>query len=238
MSENTNLYDTLFRAAFAEPRAAKALSLFLLPDVLPVVIYHGKEKWGAPQQFAELIEGGRQALHVPHYEPVFINITTLADREITGSLRLVLGLVALKYTRLEMDEAAEELLTDLFHRGMADPRTRYLVRVAQQVYTLVKPEKVVDRLVAVATHKGYHEIEGGYMTWAEAKRKEGLEEGLEEGSLQRSRDVLIRQTDRKFGLTVSERERISACSDQGALDAALDEILDAQSKAQVLEKLP
>jgi hypothetical protein len=71
----------------------------LLPEILPVVIYHGKEKWGAPQQFAELIEGGRQALHVPHYEPVFINITTLADQEITGSLRLVLGLVALKYTR-------------------------------------------------------------------------------------------------------------------------------------------
>ena len=79
------------------------------------------------------------------------------------------------------------------------------------------------------------------MTYAEAKRKEGLEEGLrhgvERGALQRSRDVLIRQLDRKFGLTEAESERIMACADQASLDAALDEILDASSKAQVLEKL-
>jgi hypothetical protein len=60
---------------------------------------------------------------------------------------------------------------------------------------------------------------------------------LEKGSLQRSREVLIRQLDRKFGLTGAERERISACEDQAALDAALDEILDADTKAQVLAKL-
>lgn len=46
-----------------------------------------------------------------------------------------------------------------------------------------------------------------------------------------------RLIDRKFGLTGTERERIMACEDQAALDAALDEILDAPSKAQVLEKL-
>jgi hypothetical protein len=71
------------------------------------------------------------------------------------------------------------------------------------------------------------------MTYAEAKR----EEGLEDGSLQHSRDVLTRQMNRKFGLTDGERERIMACADQASLDAALDENLDASSKAQVLEKL-
>jgi hypothetical protein len=48
---------------------------------------------------------------------------------------------------------------------------------------------------------------------------------------------LARQLDRKFGLAEAERERITACEDQASLDAALDEILDASSKAQVLEKL-
>ncbi len=48
------------------------------------------------------------------------------------------------------------------------------------------------------------------MTYAEELLKEGLEQGLaqwreqglERGSLQRSRDILVRQMDRRFGLTL------------------------------------
>jgi hypothetical protein len=68
-------------------------------------------------------------------------------------------------------------------------------------------------------------------------RNEGLERGVEKGSLQHSREVLIRLVHRKFGLTDAERERISACEDQAALDAALDEFALADTKAQVLAKL-
>ena len=72
----------------------------------------------------------------------------------------------------------------------------------------------------------------------EKGRNEGLEQGLEEGSLQRSREVLVRQLDSKFGLASAERERILSCEDQTALDAALDEIITADEKASVLNKLP
>ena len=72
------------------------------------------------------------------------------------------------------------------------------------------------------------------MTFAQ----EMLEKGVEKGSLESRRETLARLLDRKFGLTVAERERISSCDDQAALDAALDEILDAETKAQVLAKLP
>jgi hypothetical protein len=206
----------------------------LLPEILPVVIYHGSEPWAAPLQFAELVEGGRDAAHVPHYEPVFVDLTRIENHLITGPLRLMLGLVALKYARKKMTQADVNLLTELLHRGSADPATRHLVQVVEQTYVTVKPESEVQALVAAATRLGYHEVEGGYMTYAEAKRRQGLEEG----SLQRSREVLIRQLDRKFGLTAAERESIMACEDQTSLDAALDEILDASSKALVLAKLP
>ena len=96
--------------------------------------------------------------------------------------------------------------------------------------------------MAAASRLGYYEIEGGYMTFAqemlEKGRNEGLERGVEKGSLESRRETLARQLNRKFGLTDAERERISSCDDQAALDAALDEILDAETKAQVLAKLP
>lgn len=62
-------------------------------------------------------------------------------------------------------------------------------------------------------------------------------EMLEKGSLQRSREVPVRLVARKCGLADGERDRTSACEDQAAPDAALDEILDADAKPQVLAGL-
>ena len=76
------------------------------------------------------------------------------------------------------------------------------------------------------------------MTFAQEMVEKGRNEGLEEGSLQRSREVLVRQLDSKFGLAAVERDRILSCKDSAALDAALDEFALADDKASVLNKLP
>ena len=118
----------------------------VLPEILPVVLYHGEERWDAPLQFAELIANGPDSPHVPHYRPVFVDLTTIPDDQITGSLRAVLGLVALKYSRLQLKQAAMDRLTELLHRGEADPAVRHLVRVVQQIYANVKSSDDVKRL--------------------------------------------------------------------------------------------
>ena len=210
----------------------------LLPEILPVVLYHGEEPWNEALQFAELIQGGAGSIHVPHYRPVFVNLTTIPDEEITGSVRAMLGLVALKHARLQLQRATMELLTELLHRAETDPAAQHLARVVEQIYVIVKSEDEMDELMATASRRGYFDVEGGFMTYAQKMLKEGVEQGLERGSLQRSREVLIRLVDRKFGLTEAERERIMVCEDQAALDAALDEFALAESKEQVLAKLP
>ena len=131
-----------------------------------------------------------------------------------------------------------ELLTELLHRAERDPAARQLARLVEQVYAQVKSAAEVRQLAAAASRKGYHEVEGGYMTYAQEMRREGLQEGRQQGSLQRSREVLARLVERKFGLTDAERERIMACEDQQAMEAALDLILEAESKEQILAMLP
>ena len=59
-------------------------------------------------------------------------LTEIPDDQITGSLRAVLGLVALKYSRLQLERAAADRLTELLHRGEADPEVRHLVQVVQR----------------------------------------------------------------------------------------------------------
>lgn len=209
----------------------------LLPEILPVVLYHGEEPWNEPLQLAELISGGAGSPHVPHYRPLFVDLTQIPDDRITGSLQAMLGLVALKHARLPLEQAATDLLTELLHRGEADPAVRHLARVVEQVYVNVKSAEEVERLMAAASRLGYPEVEGGYMTYAQEMLAKGRNEGLEQGSLQRSREVLIRLVDRKFGLTHAERQRIMGCEHQAALDEALDEFALAEDKAQVLARL-
>jgi hypothetical protein len=101
----------------------------------------------------------------------------------------------------------------------------------------VKSEEETDRFLAKAREKGYTEIEEDIMTFAEAKLKEGREKGLQEGTLKDKRDVVKRQLRKKFGLSEDEAARIDCIENLEALDAALDEIIDAGEKRQVMEKL-
>ena len=67
------------------------------------------------------------------------------------------------------------------------------------------------------------------MTYAEKMRSEGR--------VQDKQQVLVRQLSRKFALTDADRRRIEETENTELLDAALDEVVTAESKEQVLGKL-
>jgi hypothetical protein len=68
-------------------------------------------------------------------------------------------------------------------------------------------------------------------------KREGRAAGFNEGLVKDKRGVLTRQLERKFGLLEEEKALIDECEDLEALDAALDEILFAENKEEVLELL-
>jgi hypothetical protein len=85
------------------------------------------------------------------------------------------------------------------------------------------------------------EVEEAYMTIAEKLKKEGIEEGLEkgieEGKIQEKQQVLIRLLSKKYSLNEQDKQHISSISDPDKLDLALDEIVVAETKEQVLKLL-
>ncbi len=119
--------------------------------ILPVVLYYGERRWKAPLQLAELIAAEERSPHIPRFKPLFVDLTEIPDNRITGSLRAVLGLLALKHARLQIAQHAVELLTDLLHRGEAEPPGRHLAQIVEQVYVAVKSAVEVRRLVAEAS---------------------------------------------------------------------------------------
>jgi hypothetical protein len=73
-----------------------------------------------------------------------------------------------------------------------------------------------------------------YVTsWERIARKDGIIEG----KIEERREVLIRQLDKKFRLAPEEKTRIAASVDPDKLDKALDAILFAETKEEVLREL-
>ena len=66
------------------------------------------------------------------------------------------------------------------------------------------------------------------ISWAEARRQEGFNEGLTK--------ALLRLVDRKFSITEAERERIRSASDPEKLQTALDEIIEPDATVQSVLK--
>ena len=77
------------------------------------------------------------------------------------------------------------------------------------------------------------EVQESYMTIAD----ELMEEGELKGKIEEKQQVLVRLLKRKFGLSREETEQIMAVVDPYVLDRALDEIITAERKEEVLELL-
>jgi hypothetical protein len=71
-------------------------------------------------------------------------------------------------------------------------------------------------------------------TIAEKLREEGMQQGMQQGELQGKRIALLQLMDRKFSLSSHEEALISSVEDQKLLDQALDAVLFAQDKTEVL----
>ena len=67
--------------------------------------------------------------------------------------------------------------------------------------------------------------------------EESEQKGEIKGELKAQHKTLIRQLQKRFGLTPKEIEKIESVSSVEKLDTALDMILTAETKEQVLEKL-
>ncbi len=65
----------------------------------------------------------------------------------------------------------------------------------------------------------------------------GFHQGMEKGELTKQQNVFIRQLDKKFGLSAEDKNLILSINNPEQLDAALDEVVTAESLNLVLAKL-
>jgi len=209
----------------------------ILPEVFPVVFYHGRQEWTHPLQCADLVDALSRA-HVPHFEPLLFDLNRIDDKRLIGSVQTVVGLLSLKYIKHRFTEGLVSYLLQELHRL---PRESSFLHEFYLTLIKFKAEEELQRFLQMAREMNYREMEEDMMTYGQRLlkegRAEGLQEGRNEGRVEGLQDSLKRQLKKKFGLETEESVKINQIKDSAKLEAALDEILTAETKQQVLEKL-
>lgn len=206
-----------------------------LPPIIAVVVYHGRRRWNAPRTFGDYFAPSPsiEALN-PQFRPLLLDVGRISNesfRDLSVITRSALSALRYAFERGEglLHAALPSQVTDNptgevmdYFRGLVS----YLLRVSP-------PEEESAILNIVRTPAAREVV----VTIAEKYINEGLTKGRTEGALAERRGVLRRQLEKKFGLSDDERALIEGVDDLDRLAAALDEILFAESKQQVLDKL-
>jgi predicted transposase/invertase (TIGR01784 family) len=208
-----------------------------LPKVVPLLLYHGSRRWRYALSLESHIEGKREDAHTPRFTPILYDLRNVRRERVSGAVHTAVGLLCLKYIQQRFSRKIVRLLLDELHRLPQDERSRRYTEAFYAAIVRLKEQEEIDLFVAQARAMRYRDSEEAVMTYGEKLLKEGLEKGLEKGKLREKQEVLRRLMSKKFELSHEEASVIEHTEDIHALDAALDEIVMAESKEQVLEHL-
>lgn len=158
-----------------------------LPPILPLVLYHGKEKWTAPVEFSQLVdvdEDLRPALqpYLPTFQYLLEDLSTVPDDALRGTALRRMALLLLKHANdgdlwQQFAGWMETVKTIMTEREDGLKAVEALFRYIVLVTPTAPPPEV---RAAFRAYLG-SQTEEQMVSWAEQLREEGRNEGLAKG---------------------------------------------------------
>ena len=147
---------------------------FVLPAVVAILFYHGREKWSTGTQFQDMVETSPLTeKYVPKFEYVLRDLSEFGDEDVKGNVALRLFIdVSRRIFRPDFGERFDELLPLFAELSRKRTGMEYLETVLRYVYEVrddVDPKETENKLVGVVDE----EAKEGVVTVAEKLRKEG-----------------------------------------------------------------
>jgi len=205
----------------------------LLPLVLSIVVYNGKDRWLAPRELAELIcrIDGPLAADIPRLRYRLIEMEAYDEVELRGT-----NLVSL-LIRLERGRNQEELNAVIRDLAAAIPgpdegglRRAFVVWI-RRVLLAGKREEDIPELVNLEEFRTM--LLETVEEWNKEIEARGLEKGRKEGRQEGRSETLLQLLQLKFGdLDAGTRARVAAASTR-LLTAWTKRILTAERLADV-----
>ena len=207
-----------------------AAKLRALPPIIPIVLYHGRERWTVSSSLAAAIDSAdEEALAFAQgFGHILRDIGQIPAEELSRHAALRAGLLVLKRQAMELLDA---VLRDL-------PDDSELQRQAMEYIVRVYDGADLERLRSALQAAKQDRLEAFVGTIAETLieqgKAEGEAKGMARGLAEGEAKSLARLLERRFGpLPRSARDRIAAAPLE-QLDAWLDGVFDARSLDDLL----
>lgn len=196
-----------------------------LPPIVPLVIYHGRERWRVAGNLGTVIDWHEAVAlrrYVPEFEYHLVDLSTYSDEEILGIALARVGLLVLKYVFTgELLRRLPEILQLLPFREQS--ALEYLVtvlRYASETNRKLTREEFADLTEQLPTETGATMetmAEGWFNDGLRKGRREGrqkgLQEGRQEGRQEAGLELTLRQLQHRIGkINVRTQERLRQLS--------------------------
>ncbi|GAQ25683.1 Rpn family recombination-promoting nuclease/putative transposase [Tepidanaerobacter syntrophicus] len=226
-----------------------------LPIIIPLVIYHGKERWKASTALKEMINGYDKLTedvkaYIPNYEYLLYDISRFTDEEIKGKAQLKIFFTTVRDIFTKSGKGAWDSIDRAiaYLKELEDKQTatEYFETLMRYIFSVDKSltssdvSKIVKKIETT-----YPEGSEVVMTLAEKLREEGLKEGLKEGlekgmekglekGLEKGKreeriTTAIKLLTKKFGPLPEELKSKISKLDSVTLEIIIDGIFDYES---------
>lgn len=184
-----------------------------LPIIIPLVVYHGEDKWNIGVRFKEMIEGiddlpEKVKKYIPNYEYLLYDLSIYGDEKIKGEVKLRIFLEMLRAIfNKDFDEFMQtfersiEALEKLESQEKGIDYFETLVKYIMNARNDINIEDVYKSVKRISLERS-EEI----MTIAEQLIEKGIEKGIIEGKRKTAKNLL------SLGLPVEQIAKVTELS--------------------------
>jgi len=197
-----------------------------LPAIFPLLLYNGDKKWTAKTNIKDLISKSIPEKYIPNFSYYKI-IENEIPRETL--LKIHNAVSAIFYVEGSNPEELSKNFRDVLKLlEQEQPEILRLFRNWLNNLFGNKDTELTDQIEDLL------EVKSMFETALKQQQKKWTEQGIEQGELLEKQNVLIKQLSRKFDINEKDKNVIKDNTDFDSLDRALEEILFAQTKEEVL----
>ena len=197
----------------------------LLPVIVPLVLYHGPERWSAATRFAALLQAPPAlASYIPDFGYQLTDLSRYRDEEIKGAVGQRVALLALKHIfQPDLRPRLRDILClvrDLSEQPTGLDYLYTLLRYISGAAPQLKPEELHAAVVECFTQGD---------TIMSTIAEKWIEQGVQQGVQQGEAAVLRRLLTRRFGLLPEWAEERLTHAELPQLEIWADRVLDVDT---------